>query len=386
MKSYAALAFFLLLAACSSAPVQPPPTPDSLFADARFVRPARDRQALDVFALSDAMKRYASSGELAAQLRAKGIRRGLIEALYDQGLLRLEYDSSMTRTAAEAFDARAGNCLSLVIMTAAFASELGLEVQFQSVPDQESWGRSGDLYLAVGHVNLTLGKQSGGVYALRSTYEALIVDFVPGADIRSQRSVPISEATIVAMYMSNRAAEALAKGEIDAAYWWAREALRREPKFMSAYNTLAVIYRRHGDLGLAERVFKEVLQREPANTQAMSNLALLLTDVGRHAEADALKVKLTQLQPHPPFSYFNQGLAAMQQGDYQAAKVWFGKEVDRAAYYHEFHYWLARAHYALGEFDAAREQMALAVENTTTHKDHDLYAAKLDWLSHYHPQ
>ncbi len=385
MKSSAALAFFLLLAACSSVPVQPP-APESLFADQRFVRPAHEVQAHDVFALSAAMKRYASSGALATQVRAKGIRRGLIEALYDQGLLRLEYDSSMTRNAAEAFDARAGNCLSLVIMTAAFARELGLEVQFQSVLDQESWGRSGDLVLALGHVNLTLGKQSGGANALRSTYEALIVDFVPGADIRKQRSVPISEATIVAMYLSNRAAEALAKGEVDAAYWWARAAVLKDPKFLSAYNTLGVIYRRHGDLNLAERVFNEVLQREPANTQIMSNLALLLTDLGRHAEADALKLKLAQLQPHPPFSYFNQGMAAMARGDYQAAKVWFRKEVDRAAYYHEFHYWLARAHYALGEIDAAREQMALAVENTTTRKDQALYAAKLDWLNHYHPQ
>jgi len=386
MKSYFALACFLLLAACSSAPVLPPPAPELLFADQRFVRPAQDSRAVDVFALSDEMRRYAHSGAFAEHLRANGIRRGLIAALYDKGLLRLEYDSAMTRNAAEAFDARAGNCLSLVIMTAAFARELGVDVQFQNVLEEESWGRSGDLYLMFGHVNLTLGKQYGGARALRSDYESLIVDFVPGADIRSQRSVPISEATIVAMYMSNRAAETLAKGEVDAAYWWAREAVRKEPKFLSAYNTLGVIYRLHGDLKLAERVFDEVLKREPANTQAMSNLALLLTDLGRRAEADALKLKLAQLQPHPPFSYFNLGMAAMARGDYRAAKGWFGKEVDRAAYYHEFHYWLARAHYALGEIDAAREQMALAVENTTTHQDHDLYAAKLDWLNHYHPQ
>jgi len=382
MKSYIALALSLLLAACSSAPVLLPPAPDSLFADQRFVRPASERQAVDVFALSDAMKRYANSGEFAARLRANGVRRGLIQALYDKGLLRLEYDSSMTRNAAEAFDARAGNCLSLVIMTTAFARELGLEVQFQSVLDQESWGRSGDLYLEFGHVNLTLGKQRVGAY-LRSEYEALIVDFAPGADIRNQHSLPISEATIVAMYMSNRAAETLAKGEVDAAYWWAREAVRKDPKFLSAYNTLGVIYRRHGDLSLAERVFNEVLQREPANTQVLSNLVLLLSDLGRHAEADALKVKLAQLQPHPPFSYFNQGMAAMARGDYQAAKVWFRKEVDRAAYFHEFHFWLARAHYALGEIDAAREQMALAVENTTSRKEHDLYAAKLEHLKAY---
>lgn len=383
MKSRAILACSLLLAACAGAPVAPPPLIDSILADQRFAPPLKAIQAADVFALSDAMKHYAHSGELVRHLREKGLRRGLIDALYDKGLLGLEYDSVLTRNAAEAFDARAGNCLSLVIMTTAFARELGLEVNFQSVLTDENWGRSGDLYLALGHVNLTLGKQHGGANAVRSAYEALTVDFVPGADIRSQRSQPISEATILAMYMNNRAAETLARGELDAAYWWAREALRQDPGFLSAYNTLGVIYHRHGDAALAETVFGQVLEREPANTQAMSNLALLLTEQGRQAQADRLNARLAQLQPEPPFSYFNRGMAAMRQGDFKTAKRWFGKELDRAVGYHEFHFWMAQAHYALGEMSAAREQMALALENTTTHKDHDLYAAKLERLKQH---
>jgi hypothetical protein len=37
-------------------------------------------------------------------------RRLLIDALY-RGDLKLEYDAEMPRTAAQAFDARSGNCL-----------------------------------------------------------------------------------------------------------------------------------------------------------------------------------------------------------------------------------------------------------------------------------
>ncbi len=54
----------------------------------------------------------------------------------------------------EAFQARTGNCLSLVIMTAAFAKEVGLPVRFQSVYVPETWSRSGNLYFSSGHVNL----------------------------------------------------------------------------------------------------------------------------------------------------------------------------------------------------------------------------------------
>ena len=78
------------------------------------------------------MRRYART-EIAAQANRKGRHRALIDALYSKHQLRLEYDTVITRNASEAFDARAGNCLSLVIMTAAFAKELGLMVEYQKV-------------------------------------------------------------------------------------------------------------------------------------------------------------------------------------------------------------------------------------------------------------
>lgn len=380
MKSLAAIVLALCLAACSSPPLQAPPATLGLFADQAFAPPAKPPAAIDVFALSDEMRSYLASGEMSSQLRLKGRQRGLIEALYNKKQLRLEYDSALTRNASEAFAARTGNCLSLVIMTAAFARELGMEVQFQSVLTEEVWGRSGDLYLSMGHVNLTLGKRRSEVVASYPEADSLVVDFMPAADIRGQRTRAISEENIVAMYMSNRAAESLAAGQVDEAYWWIREAILRDPKYLSAYNTLGVVYRRHGDLKLAERVFRQVLEREPGNTQVMANLALTLEDQGRLADAQTLRTQLAQIQPNPPFSYFNRGLTAMRQGDFKAAKQLFTKEVDRAAYYHEFHFWLALAHYALGELPQARQQLTLALDNTTTRRDHDLYAAKLDKL------
>jgi len=380
MKTLAALGLALMLAACASAPMQTATAPAELLADHAFAPPGRSPSSLDVFALSEEMRSYLASSEMSTQLRHRGRQRGLIEALYNKKQLRLEYDSALTRNASEAFAARTGNCLSLVIMTAAFARELGMEVQFQSVLTEEVWGRSGDLYLAMGHVNLTLGKRRSEMVAGYAEADSLVVDFMPAADIRGQRTRVISEENIVAMYMSNRAAESLAAGQVNEAYWWIREAILRDPKYLSAYNTLGVVYRRHGDLQRAERVFRQVLEREPGNTQVMANLALTLDDQGRLAEAQTLRTQLAQLQPNPPFSCFNRGLTAMRQGDFKAAKQLFTKEVDRAAYYHEFHFWLALAHYALGELPQARQQLTLALDNTTTRKDHDLYAAKLDKL------
>jgi tetratricopeptide (TPR) repeat protein len=177
--------------------------------------------------------------------------------------------------------------------------------------------------------------------------------------------------------MNNRAAESLAEGKLDNAYWWTRAALRADPRFMSAYNTLGVVFERHGNLAEAKRAFDFVLAREPANAAAMSNLALVLRDQGNLVAAAEVTRKLEQMEPNPPFGYFKRGIAAMEKGDYRTARDMFAKEVDRAAYYHEFHFWLALAYIGLGEREQARKHMEIAVENSTTRKDHDLYAAKL---------
>ena len=180
------------------------------------------------------------------------------------------------------------------------------------------------------------------------------------------------------MYMNNRAAESLALGQVNDAYWWARAAIEEDPRFMGAYNTLGVIYRRHGNLQQAEQVFNLVLELEPGNTQVMSNLVRVLNDQGRVVESATLARKLEQLQPYPPFYFFERGVAAMRNGDFKEARVQFEKEVERDAYYHEFRAWLAAAHLGLGETMQARTQLTAAMENSTTRMEHDLYAAKLD--------
>ena len=135
----AVLLLGLVLVACAAPPVQ---RPDFLLRDELFGAPAERIRVEDVFALSDEMRRYART-EIASQLRANARNRGLFDALYQKGQLKLEYDSAVTRNAAQAFAARAVNCLSLVIMTAALAKELGVEFQYQAAINDAAWSRSG---------------------------------------------------------------------------------------------------------------------------------------------------------------------------------------------------------------------------------------------------
>ena len=364
------------LSGCASAPL---PQPESLFRDSAFGPVQTIPASAEIFALSAPMRRYLET-DIARESRTKGRIHGLIDTLYTPGQLKLDYDAAYTRTAKEAFDARAGNCLSLVIMTAAFAREMGLPVRFHNVYTEETWTRAGNVLFASGHVNLTMGMLHSSTRTRLGEMVPLTVDFVRPDPNFMQRAWEIGEDTIAAMFMNNRAAEALAQGDTNAAYWWARGAVLQDPKFFPGYNTLGVVYRRQGELQHAERVFQFVLTREPGNVNVMSNLAMVMESSGRAAEATRMAREVERLRPYPPFHFFDLGMAAMKQKNYREARDLFLKEVDRAAYHPEFHFWLGAAYVGLNDLKRAQKHLSVAMENSATQRDHQIYAAKLDWI------
>ena len=77
----------------------------------------------------------------------------------------------------------------------------------------------------------------------------------------------IEESTVLAMYADNRAAEALAGQRLDDAHAWAREALRHDAAFASAWNTLGVACLRRGEAACAAAVFEHALAVANSSTR-----------------------------------------------------------------------------------------------------------------------
>ena len=365
----------LMLGACASAPFTQR-APD-MFRDNWFRPTDEPIDVAAVFALSAPMRRYLKTG-IARQLRTEKPQLGLIKALQSGGKLNIEYDAAFTRNAAEAFEAGAGNCLSLVILTASLADEMGLDVQFQEVLGERVMSRNGDLVFYNGHVNVALREKLAEQGVNSTDTEATVIDFLPDRYRRGQPVRNVSQSTVTAMYMNNRAAESLASGQVDNAYWWARTAIDLEPRYTATYNTLGLIYRRHGHIDQAAFVFEHALAVEPANTVAMANVIPVLRALGREREAERWANRLRQLQPYPPFHFFDLGRDAMAKGDFVRASQLFQKEIERAAYYHEFHYWLALAYVGLHDPERARKHFAIARDNATTRADAARYQAAMD--------
>ncbi len=382
-KSAAALLLgpllFVFLTACTT--VLPPAPGAKILHDELFspLQPAPDASA--VFAMNDEMRAYAAR-ELAPLARHPDPRRQLIAALYSTGRLQLDYDGSSTRSASQAFASRSGNCLSLVIMTAAFARQLGLPVSFQAVQTDDFYSRSGGLYMASGHVNLVLGPPAAHSGYSQGRRESLTIDFIPQDELRGQRTRPLDEQTIVAMFLNNRAAESLAAGQVTEAYGYARASLLHDPGFFNASNTLGVIYNRAGHVGPAEAAFRHALAGDADHVSALSNLVKLLQHQGRISETAVWMARLDRLQPVPPFQHFNLGRQALDAGEPALARDHFLRELRLQPYQDEVHSWAAQAYWRLGQTERARHHLRQAVEYSNNRKTHDRYAAKLEGLRH----
>ena len=371
----------VLLPGC--AVLAPTPAGPLLLQDALFNHPPRPAEADAAMTLDEPMRAYLRSN-LASGVHQKGKARALTDELYVRDGLRLDYDASVTRTAAQAFAARSGNCLSLVLMTAAMAREMGLEVTFQSARLDDAFSRSGDLTLRSGHVNLLIGPRPP-VLRWQTLHMAddpnrLQVDFLPPDELRGLRTQPISEATVLAMFMNNRAAEALAARRTTEAYAWVREALRSDAGFWPAVNTLGVVYQQGGHLAAAATAFEQLLAQDSTQVAAMWNLAQVLQAQGRTAEAARWTAQRLALEPVPPFYYQQQAEAAMARGAWAQAREFFHSEQRITGDSPELQHGLALAHYRLGEWGAARQALQQAISTSLNAVQQARYTGKLAWL------
>ena len=366
-----------LLAGCAAAPPSAPP--DSLLADRLFAPPREAVRTDDIFAMSDAMRRYLAV-DIADQIRLKGPQLGLAEALQKHTQLRLEYDAARTKNAAATFASRTGNCLSLVIMTAAFAKELGVPVTYQAAYLDDTWSRAGNLLIASGHVNVTLARRLFDARTPRDR-SPLTIDFLPAEDLRGLRTRDVSESDDrrhVRQQPRRRGARRrpprrrLCLGRRERA---PRPGLRR--RLQHARRDLPSPRRlRRG----RARVRARPRRRRQGHARARQPRRDLCAAKDARPTPRRRARRLAALETYPPYHFFDLGMAAARRDDWRSARELFAREVARADANHEFHFWLGVADWRLGEESAALRHLTLAMDNSLTRDQHDLYAAKLAWL------
>lgn len=350
----------------------------SVLRDAQFSGAQPPDLGDDPFALSPAMQIYLRD-KVARRARSSGPRNGLYESLSQDLVLR--YEGERTLSAQQAFAERRGNCVSLVLMTAALAKALDMPLRYHSVLNQEVWSHNAEIAFLSGHINVTLEAAASARNLNPQWDRGLTIDFMPtDRDKQSRYLREIDERTVLAMYYNNRAAESLVAADVQSAYWWARAALLSDPHFNASYNTLGVVYRKNRLPELAEAAFRTAVEREPSNVLAISNLAGHLETTGRASEAAALKQKYGHLSQWAPYQLYQVGLAALKAKDLPKAKQAFETQLRATPYDHDVLFALGMTNLHLGHTKKGQRLLEQALVESTTQSSRNLYSAKLQLL------
>ena len=146
---------------------------------------------------------------------------------------------------------------------------------------------------------------------------------------------------------------------------------------MIALNMLAIVYRRAGDEGMAENIYRYGIERLPENVSFLRNYYSLLKSQGRESEAESVSRSLARLDDQNPFNWVNAGRTAMAEGEYREATRHFRRALNIAPYLHEAYALLAVAHLRMGNQARGERELRNALEVAQRQTARSLYQAKL---------
>lgn len=247
---------------------------------------------------------FAATAEMRAQLgddlpRGAGRRmQAIVDLIFstEQGL-DFRYRRRPTLTAAEAWEERAGNCLSLVNLFVALARSAGLGARFVEVEDYEIFYREQGIVVRSEHI-------VGGVF---SGGELLTVDFLPGRPKRYYRLQPISDQRAIAHYYKAIATEALVDNDLERSRRLFELALDIDPEFADTWNNYAILRRRQDDFAGAFEALETALELDPELLPALENLSGLYRRTGELERAEAVSRQILELKTGNPFYLVAEG-------------------------------------------------------------------------------
>ncbi|HEX5755846.1 MAG TPA: tetratricopeptide repeat protein [Arenimonas sp.] len=297
--------------------------------------------------------------------------RNLVDFVFGDAGLDLSYDTSTTRTVAETYRDRAGNCVSVTLLFVALAREVGLQAQPQEFEQILTWQLHESVLYSVGHVNTR-------VRTSRSLY---VVDIDGSPKLARNEPEPISDERLLAHFYGNRGAELMLAGRHAEADSHLRAALALQPDFVPAWNNLGVLRMRESDIDAAIAAFHSAHDIAKQNISTLLNLIALHGRSGNTREQSKWQRRLERVRRNDPFYHYLLALEAEQHQDYTGAGEHFRRAIRLREGEHLFHFGLARAAYHNGQLEEAARALARA-HTLSAGAQRNLYQAKLESLSH----
>lgn len=272
-------------------------------------------------------------------------------AMFDGGSFVFDYDADVSLTAAEAFEAGRGNCVSFTNLFIALGRSRGIPVRLAILEREPRAERDGDLVLVNTHV----------VAAYAHSGKLTVYDFyrLRREEVRGIRL--LDDIWVTAIYLNNLAVRHLRAGELESAGLRLDQALRLAPTFVGALGNLGVVRRRRGDTDGAFDAYRQALEFAPRDATVLGNLATLYAGLGRSREA-AAALRSADLRSASPWALLVRGDLEAADGNPDAALSWYRKARRMAPDLSEVWAAIAQAEAGRGRTKAALKAAGRALE------------------------
>jgi len=287
--------------------------------------------------------------------------------------------SDYTKTAQVTEQTASGNCISLAVLTSAYARLVDLNVKYQLVSRIPVYQQFGSVIFNAQHIRTVVsGKPSTIVDGVVLIPGYSIIDYYPSR--YSQFEAYVSEEEFIGRYFRNLAAEALGNEENVSAFWLAKYSLEKEPENSDAINTLAIANRRYGDLDTAEQLFIYGLSNTENKLGLLKNYKILLNQQERFADVEKINAQIKRYDDENPFDLLRDANQAFTNNNLTKALSLYKSILNNAPYLHQAYFGIARVEYKRGNKIAANQAFERALEVNYDKKTESVYEAKLSAL------
>ncbi|ESP91453.1 tetratricopeptide repeat protein [Pseudoalteromonas luteoviolacea] len=368
------------LIACSStktSPVETIPPVEKLFNHAAFEhQPTIDEH--DIFSLPK-QEQHKFLTYYNAELN-KGIRpdRAVLNYL-EQRLDRFTFDGA-TLTARESLEKNEGNCISLAILTQAYASLAKIETTFREVGTVPVFRKNNNTILISNHfrTKLLAPSSSNAANQFEIIRAGTVVDYFPAQDSFFIDTASYDD--LVAKYYANKAVDSLLDKNFNNSYSFLISALNYSPNDAELINVAAVLHRRRGLQNDALEIFKFADKHHLTSQNLISNYLSLAktqedTQLVNHLE------NLLDNSVSTPFDKIQLAQRSIRKGSYNKAIRELKEIIVETPYIPEPYFELARIYYTKGDIENTERLLALAIEKSSDPQKRSLFQAKRDAIS-----
>ncbi|QPG05920.1 hypothetical protein IT774_01265 [Salinimonas marina] len=338
----------------------------------------------DVYVLSETQREtFMRWFEAPAQQHLPPHKR--LAAYLENTLYGFSFNGS-THTAQEAAREGEGNCLSLAILTAAYARLAGLEIKFQRVNSPPLYKKYGDLMLISSHVRTKILKPdvkeaSASENTLRIARGGVIIDYFSQFDNVTGGYVTADEVT--AMFYRNHVAQALIENRYPEAFWLAHKALTLAPTDPENVTAMALTLRRLGRGEEADNLYQRSVEAGVNNITLLSNYEKRLKMVGKYAQADEIEKLILDNEDHNPYAWIALGHERLVAKQPRRAEILFKKALRRAPYLDDIYLGLASSYFLQGKRLLAEQALLQAQELAWDEKSKLRYEKKRSVLESF---